>query len=93
MKRKWDAQILVDDIDYSKLIFSKVDETITLRSLPNGVRDELNLQTGEYIQRVGEIVWDGSVLGTADVKNGIRFYYIYLDDCIGDNWSNKTFIC
>ena len=29
---------------------------MTLRSLPNGVRDELNLKTGEYIKRIGEIV-------------------------------------
>lgn len=36
------------------------DEIITLRSLPNGVRDELNLQTGEYIQRIGDVVFDGS---------------------------------
>ena len=35
-------------------------ETVTLRSLPNGVRDELNLKTGEYVQRIGEVVLDGS---------------------------------
>ena len=29
-------------------------EGITLRSLPNGVKDEINVLTGEYIQRVGE---------------------------------------
>ena len=39
----------------------RTPETLTLRSLPNGVRDELNLKTGEYIQRVGEIVLDGSL--------------------------------
>lgn len=36
------------------------EDIITLRSLPSGVRDELNLQTGEYIQRIGEIIFDGS---------------------------------
>lgn len=35
-------------------------EIVTLRSLPNGVRDELNLKTGEYIKRIGEVVLDGS---------------------------------
>ena len=35
-------------------------ETVTLRSLPSGVCDELNLKTGEYIKRIGEIVLDGS---------------------------------
>ena len=38
----------------------ELDSTINLRSLPNGVKDELNLLTGEYIQRVGEVVLDGS---------------------------------
>ena len=36
------------------------DATVTgelpLRSLPNGVCDTLNLVTGEYVQRVGEVV-------------------------------------
>ena len=35
-------------------------ETVTLRSLPNGVRDELNLKTGEYAKRIGEVTFDGS---------------------------------
>ena len=30
-------------------------EEIVLRSLPNGVCDTLNLNTGEYVQRIGEI--------------------------------------
>ena len=36
------------------------DEIIYLRSLPNGVHDEIDLETGKYIQRVGEVVLDGS---------------------------------
>ena len=40
------------------------DTTVTgdlpLRSLPNGVCDTLNLVTGEYVQRVREVVLDGS---------------------------------
>mgnify|MGYP003447074900 CR=1 FL=1 len=35
------------------------------------VRDELNLQTGEYIQRIGEIVFDGSDDETWEVFTGI----------------------
>ena len=35
-------------------------KTIVLRSLPNGVCDTLNLNTGEYVQRIGEVVFDGS---------------------------------
>lgn len=30
-------------------------EMVVLRSLPNGVKDTLNLNTGEYVQRIGEI--------------------------------------
>ena len=35
-------------------------EEVVLRSLPNGVCDTLNLITGEYVQRIGEIVLNGS---------------------------------
>ena len=38
----------------------KDDKTIVLRSLPNGVCDTLNVETGEYVQRIGEIVLDNS---------------------------------
>ena len=33
----------------------KDDKTIVLRSLPNGVCDTLNVETGEYTQRIGEV--------------------------------------
>ena len=33
---------------------------LKLRSLPNGVKDTINVVTGEYVQRVGEVVLDGS---------------------------------
>ena len=36
------------------------DKTIVLRSLPNGVCDTLNVETGKYVQRIGEVVFDGS---------------------------------
>ena len=38
----------------------KDDKTIVLRSLPNDVCDTLNVETGEYVQRIGEVVLDGS---------------------------------
>lgn len=38
----------------------KDDKTIVLRSLPNGVCDTLNVETGEYVQRIGEVVLDGT---------------------------------
>lgn len=38
----------------------KDGKTIVLRSLPNGVCDTLNVEIGEYVQRIGEVVLDGS---------------------------------
>ena len=52
--------LAVADYDWSQFHMYELDSTINLRSLPNGVKDELNLLTGEYIQRVGEVVFDGS---------------------------------
>ena len=34
-------------------------EEVVLRSLPNGVCDTLNLNTGEYVKRIGEITYTG----------------------------------
>ena len=71
-------------------------EIVTLRSLPNGVRDELNVMTGEYIKRIGEIVFDGSQdtskWGTANYENEnfIQFYWEdgnVATDQTGDNIS------
>lgn len=36
-----------------------ISDEITLRSLPNGVKDTLDLKNGYYIKRVGEVVLDG----------------------------------
>ena len=52
--------ITVSEFDWSFFQLVELDSTVQLRSLPNGVKDELNLLTGEYIQRVGEVVLDGS---------------------------------
>lgn len=38
----------------------KDGKTIVLRSLPNGVCDTLNVETGEYVQRIGEVILDGT---------------------------------
>ena len=42
------------------LIGLKIHQEVVLRSLPNGVKDVLNLNTGEYVQRIGEITFNGS---------------------------------
>lgn len=53
------ANISVSDFKNIKLQLSEVDKTIILRSLPNGVCDTLNVETGEYVQRIGELVVNG----------------------------------
>ena len=50
------TNVLTDGI----ITLSEVDKTIVLRSLPNGVCDTLNVETGEYVQKIGEVVFDGS---------------------------------
>ena len=47
-------------------------EEVVLRSLPNGVCDTLNLNTGEYIQRIGEVIKNNATgfrLSTAGWEN------------------------
>ena len=44
-------------------------EEVVLRSLPNGVCDTLNLMTGEYVKRIGEIVLDGTQNWTLKTGN------------------------
>ena len=71
--------ITVAEYDWSQFHMYELDSTINLRSLPNGVKDELNLLTGEYIQRVGEVVLDGGeeqqwFIGRSSNANLLDFY-------------------
>ena len=53
--------VMGDDTGYKPFKQSTVSYTdLKLRSLPNGVKDTINVVTGEYVQRVGEVVLDGS---------------------------------
>ena len=49
---------------------------LKLRSLPNGVKDTINVVTGEYVQRIGEIVLDG----TQDMDADHQGVYIQVND-------------
>lgn len=55
-----DSNITPSNFNDVGIQLTEVDKTVTLRSLPNGVKDTLNLMTGEYVQRIGEVVLDGS---------------------------------
>ena len=52
-------------------------EEIILRSLPNGVCDTFNLQTGELVQNIGEIVLDGdeNIKIVSSVSNDTHTYF------------------
>ena len=54
------STVVTSDFKESEFQIYEVDKTIVLRSLPNGVCDTLNVETGEYVQRIKEIVLDGS---------------------------------
>ena len=63
-------------------------EEIVLRSLPNGVKDTLNLNTGEYVQRIGEIVLDGGENWVVDsnVFNNTYRFALTISNMIRKNW-------
>ena len=67
-------------------------EIVTLRSLPNGVRDELNLKTGEYIKRIGEVVLNGSESWARIVSDTTKFYTTAINNTIVKNASHRNVI-
>ena len=74
--------ISLSEYDWSQFHMYELDSTINLRSLPNGVKDELNLLTGEYIQRVGEVVLDGSEgwMVSENFTSTFNSYYSVIDN-------------
>ena len=66
----------VKDLSYydDNFYIYELDMSVSLRSLPNGVHDSLNLDDKEYIQRVGEIILDGTHVITTDKPFYPRFY-------------------
>ena len=80
----------LDKVEKFRLV--EVDETIYLRSLPNGVRDELNLETGQYAQRIGEInIRDLSKMDNMVRKGGWdNGTYMSFDIITPDAVQNKT---
>ena len=54
----------------------KDDETIVLRSLPDGTCDTLNVETGEYVQKIGERNYqDGDTNSNTLVTDGTKTQY------------------
>lgn len=73
------------------------DETIYLRSLPHGVQDEIDLETGKYIQRVGEITFNGTENwqpGYSSWDNKRTYWnhdFVDLKTMKGDNGSGQAY--
>lgn len=67
-------------------IFNQEDgQTIVLRSLPNGVCDTLNVETGEYVQRIGECVIDGTqYISVVDSSVNTELYQPYFLSAFGN---------
>ena len=56
-------------------------KTIVLRSLPNGVCDTLNVETGEYVQRIGDYTVNGTETS----------WFTYIDTTgVNNNYLNQT---
>lgn len=83
----------------SNLNFSlyELNSTINLRSLPHGVHDEIDLETGKYIQRVGEITFNGTenwLPGYSSWSNKYTYYnntFVDIKVMKGDNGSGQAY--
>lgn len=81
------------------MTLSEVDKTIVLRSLPSGVCDTLNVETGEYVQRIGEVVLDGEIgmwlyphqVRENTLENAICFQTVDISD-MSSRWGSANMI-
>ena len=89
--------ITLDNIDAFDCGLIKVSEIKQLRSLPHGVHDEIDLETGKYIQRVGEITFNGTeswIVGYAAWDNKRTYYnnhFVDIKTMKGDNGSGQAY--
>ena len=74
----------------------KASTEITLRSLPNGVRDTLNLITGEYVRRVGEYTFgSNNAWSIEQYLDEFLTFYSPVSDAIADfdNYGKSRLYC
>ena len=89
--------IVPSDIKYINFQLVKVSEIKQLRSLPHGVQDEIDLETGKYIQRVGEITFNGTedwIVGYSSWDNKYTYYnnnFVDIKLMKGDNGSGQAY--
>ena len=63
--------------DGTKTNILSTSEEVVLRSLPNGIKDTLNLLTGEYVQRIGEITFNGDETWYPSANASTNHHCIY----------------
>ena len=97
VKKANDSAITVADIEAFNFQLVKVSEIKQLRSLPNGVHDEIDLENGTYIQRVGEITFNGTeswIVGYSSWSNKYTYYnntFVDIKVMKGDNGSGQAY--
>ena len=101
IRKENQGNITPSELQHINVQLVKVSEIKPLRSLPNEVYDEIDLETGKYIQRVGEITFNGSeswIQGYQSWENKNTFYtngITYSDGNIkvrkGENGSGQAY--
>ena len=92
-----DTSLPLNDFNKFNLLLIENDNMVILRSLPNGVHDEIDLETGKYIQRVGEITFNGTeswIVGYTSWDNKRTYYnnsFVDIKLMKGDNGSGQAY--
>lgn len=68
-------------------------DKVILRRLPNGVCDTLNLLTGEYVQRIGEFVLDGTETFNMSTSNSRNHFHSTSKGKDGKKGANQYLNC
>ena len=82
LSKTGNSNITPSSLDSLNLALQEVPQEIVLRSLPNGVKDTLNLTTGEYVQRIGEITFKNQ--SGWEIAGGNANLYYYNTNNIGN---------
>ena len=91
------GNITPSELQHINVQLVKVSEIKPLRSLPNGVHDEIDLETGKYIQRVGEITFNGTEnwnVGYSSWDNKRTYYnssFVDIKTMKGDDGSGNAY--
>ena len=90
IKNAKDTNITTSEFSKMNFTLSEVDKTIVLRSLPNGVCDTLNVETGKYVQRIGEVILDGSENWNVNNTDGTTTHRFFCDEILPNSAVDNT---